>query len=222
MRQQSLKSWTRLTGQADYTVPPIASVRAPETDDDKPFWGDPTLGSMQGPWVGPAKCLQGHFENRPPIPYGPANAKQDMASLVEEGFKSLRGLLTEGRYVVFESGGKALTNVNGKDVGLSSAARAKHDAIEQRWILHGLADYGQEFYLQSAMDKKYISSDGKMTTVQSGAQAFTIDYFADDKVYTLTPFTKKPGRMAKGSGKRDLSWSTGGTKFSAFSVSYRT
>ncbi|EJP63655.1 Non-hemolytic phospholipase C [Beauveria bassiana] len=213
-------------GHTDYSVPPIASVRMPETDPDKPWDGNLTLGSLSGPWVGPARCLQEHaIGNRPPIPYGQDNAKQEMASLVEDGFKTLRGQLTEGRYVVFQAGDFALANLD-RSVGISPG-NSKHDKIEQRWILHSLADYGKEFYLQSAKDKKYIGSKGRLTSDRSEAQTFTINYHADAIAYTLHAGDGKnavtvEARSQKRNVKREVDWSGYGTQFTAYSVSYKS
>ncbi|XWW96233.1 hypothetical protein V2A60_004206 [Cordyceps javanica] len=210
----------------DYSVPPIASVRTPETDPDKPYSGNLTLGSLDGPWVGPARCLQEHaMGNRPPIPYGAENAEQDMASLVEEGFKTMRGRASEGRYVVFHTDGYALSNED-DEVGISGDNR-RHDKIKQRWILHSLADYGNKFYLQSAKDAKYIGEEGEMTSKKGEAQAFTIVYHPDSATYTLhvgggrravTIGTRRRGTSVK----RDVDWAGGGTRFTAYAVSYKS
>ncbi|KAG5970183.1 hypothetical protein E4U58_000641 [Claviceps cyperi] len=81
--------------------------------------------------VGPAKCLQDHKTNKPPVPYGAGNANQTISLLVEEGFKSARGQLTEGRFLTFEMYGFDLTNVDGKSVGTARAGE-KHDDLGQR------------------------------------------------------------------------------------------
>lgn len=192
----------------------------PETDPDKPWGGNLTLGSLQGPWVGPAKCLQEHaIGNRPPIPYGETNANQDMASLVEEGFKPLRGLLTEGRYVVFESDDQAIEVFDDGHVGVGNANR-KHDKISQRWILHSYEDYGKQFYLQSAKTKGYVQSNGKLTKDKKNAELFTIEYYPNEAKYTLDAGARK---RSGGSQKRGaLDWTGGGSYFSAFSVSYQS
>lgn len=193
----------------------------PETDPDKTWSGNLTLGSLRGPWVGPAKCLQDHASgNRPPIPYGKENANQDMASLVEEGFKSVRGLLTEGRYIVFENDDVALTNVEGVAVGVGTASH-NHDRIDQRWILHSYEDYSKQFYLQSAHDNKYIASGGFMVKDKSRAQLFTIEYYPSEAAYTLSADGRK--RAGGGSLKRNgYDWTHGGTYWTAYSVSYKS
>lgn len=198
----------------------------PEVDPDKPWDGNLTLGSLQGPWVGPAKCLQEHaIGNRPPIPFGEENAKQDMSALVEDGFKTMRGQPSEGRYVVFQIDDFALTNNGDGSVGIGNG-NAKHDKIEQRWILHGLADYGKDFYLQSAKDKTYIAAGGKLTKNKSKAQKITINYYANDAGYTLSAGSKGSLTIEVGVHatrvKRAVNWSGGGTKFTAYAVSYKS
>ncbi|OAA53342.1 Phosphoesterase [Cordyceps fumosorosea ARSEF 2679] len=212
--------------RADFSVPPIAAVRMPETDPDKSWSGNLTLGSLDGPWVGPAKCLQEHgIGNRPPVPFGKENANQDMSSLVEDGFKTMRGQPTEGRYVVFQANGKALTNQ--KDGVSLSSGNQKHDKIEQRWILHSLTDYGKQFYLQSAKDKQYIQAGDKLTSDKNKALTFTIDYHADTATYTLSTGSDKRAltvetRTHRRSVKREVNWSWGDAKFTAYAVSYKS
>ncbi|KAJ3496102.1 hypothetical protein NLG97_g2907 [Lecanicillium saksenae] len=196
--------------EADYTAPPIASVRKPEADPDKPWEGTPSLGSLQGPWVGPAKCEQMHSGNQPPIPYGEQNAGPDMASLVEDGFKVVRGLLTEGRYVVFEQRARALTAKKDATVGISEGTE-KHEKIEQRWILHSLADYGKQFYVQSAKNKQYISAGGKMSKSKSEATPISIDYDSSRVAYTLS---------VSGSKRGVNDWTSSSIYWKAYSVSY--
>ncbi|KAG6293848.1 hypothetical protein E4U46_007092 [Claviceps purpurea] len=177
----------------NYSVPKLAAVRTPEPRNDTNWSGDLNLGSLTGPWVGPAKCKDGFAHgNYPPVPYGKENAEQDMDELVEDGFKPIRGAITEGRYVTIESNGFGLTSCH-REGGIVVAvkATASHERIQQRWILHAVVEgdrFGNAFYLQAAADdddKKYISAHGRLVADMSRAQAFVIEYQAKGSTYTL-------------------------------------
>ncbi|PHH92491.1 hypothetical protein CDD83_7128 [Cordyceps sp. RAO-2017] len=218
--------------ESDLSVPTIAQVRKPEILPEKPgdYTGNLTLGSLTGPWVGPAKCLSDHRSSQPPIPYGPQNANQDLSQLVEEGFKQVRGQLTEGRYLTFEMGGQALSNMDGRVVDVSDSTE-RHDAIRQRWILHAVGNSPNRFLIQSALDRKYISgvpTKGSLTSDVSQAQAFDIVYNPSGATYSLSIGGRTDG-FVRMSSQRFLSpqtsrvdWDGPGTSwFRIYSVSYR-
>jgi phospholipase C len=222
--------------QPDFSKPRIVQApqppMLPNTSDV--FSGDIAhLGSLSGPWAQPALCLSEHSDHSVPIPFGPENANQDLSIVVEEGFKNVRGRLSEGRFVVFESDRLALTNINRKLVGVSSAT-ATHNNINQRWILHLVGDTltSDTFYIQSAVDKSYISSVplGSLTPDIKHAQAFTISYMPNGATYTLSPNTNSephglnPEKFVsfKGNGRdASISWDTGKEgNFKVYSVNY--
>ncbi len=203
-----------------------------DPDSDSHWSGNLSLGSLTGPWVGPARCLSDYPTSRPPIPYGADNAKQNMSLLVEEGYKSVRGKLSEGRYLTFETLGLALSNVQGYFVGVSLATD-RHEKLQQRWILHSVGgpNYGSNFYIQSALDGQYIAqfpSIGGLTKDKKDAQAFTITYNADTVSYKISPaqnqgkYVSVTPKMTKNPRKNDqISWMGNGFgEFKIFSVSY--
>lgn len=159
-----------------------------------------------------------------------------MSLLVEEGFKQVRGRLTEGRYLTFEMFGFALTNFYGDLVGISFATK-KHDNPRQRWIIHTVGGPGasDQFYIQSAVDKKYIARFpliGQLTSDQKKAQAFTITYSSKGSRYSLTA-ASRPNTFVKlnpTSGRRSaqvnvtgsISWESGFGGFTIYSVSYHS
>lgn len=159
-----------------------------------------------------------------------------MSHLVEEGFKQVRGKLTEGRYLTFEMFGFALTNFYGDLVSISFATK-KHDDPRQRWIIHtvGGPGTGDQFYIQSAMDKKYIARFpliGQLTSDPKKAQAFTITYSSKGSKYSLTA-SNKPNTFVKVDPKRgrrssqnnmtgSISWEAGFGGFTIYSVSYHS
>lgn len=205
--------------------------------DDGSHWsGNLSLGSLTGPWVGAAKCLQDHKSNKPPVPYGVKNANQNMSQLVEAGFKQVRGELTEGRHLTFEMFGLALSNIKGELTGISPATKA-HDDPKQRWIIHtvGGPGAGNQFYIQSALDKKYIAGFrfmGQLTSNIKKAQAFTITYNPKGSKYSLTIASKpdtyvklSPNAKRRSDGlsvSASINWEAGFGGFSVYSVSYST
>ncbi|KAJ5612182.1 non-hemolytic phospholipase C precursor [Penicillium lagena] len=215
----------------DYSKPYITPAEHPPTEPNNPsdYTGEiALLGSLTGPWAQPAMCLSEYSDPQAPVPWGPENSHQDLSLLVEEGFKQVRGQLSEGRFLVFESLKLALTNVDGKFVGVSPATAA-HENIRQRWILHSVNDplSMDTFYIQSALDMTYITSLGSLTSDMKDAQAYTISYTPNGATYSLS--RSETGKSEK--GKSFLSFGHGhglsiawegaeAGKFKIFSVSY--
>jgi phospholipase C len=166
----------------DYTIPDIPLATPPSEDSD-------------GNWDSAVLC-QGTYGTpppHPPAPYGPDNENLDPATLVEDGFKSVRGYLTEGRYLVFEMNGYALTNA-GKDATDFTGTRAtsNHTSINQRWVVHatgGTALEGGEgsgtFFITSAVDGRYIADHTSLDNAESGAETFTITDLGNGNGYSL-------------------------------------
>jgi phospholipase C len=191
------------------------------------YSGNLTLGSLTGPYAQPSKCLSDHSTVNPPIPYGPDNVNQNMSLLVEEGFKQVRGQLTEGRYLTFEELGFALSNDNGDSVGVTPASQ-KHEDIRQRWIIHAVPNASDTFYIQSALDGKYISGlpIGSLTSSVNQAQSFTFQYSPSGATYSFklsqesSGFVSVKSQSRISSSKSSLQWDGGLGSFKIFSVSY--
>lgn len=148
----------------DYSLPAIPD--APE----------PHKNSL-GVYDGSAYCESLYPTTRPTVPY--TSQTSNVASLSEQGFKSMRGALTEGRYVVFEMSGYALTNTGGNATDFSaSPATADHSSLSQRWIMHNTVDGGNTFTVASAVDGKYISSDIPRANESDGLMVFTVTFQA--------------------------------------------
>lgn len=155
-----------------------------------------------------------------------------MSLLVEEGYKAVRGKLTEGRYLTFETLGQALSNVQGVFAGVSLATD-RHERLDQRWILHSVGgpNYGNEFYIQSALDGQYIARlprIGGLTKDRDYFQAFSITYNADTVSYTISPiqvrnkYVSFMPQLAK-NVRRDnqIEWTGNGFgEFKIYAVSY--
>ncbi|KAK3670244.1 hypothetical protein LTR78_009899 [Recurvomyces mirabilis] len=141
----------------DYSLPNVTQAPAPLRDLSQPEPTDGLIGALSGNYIGAAKCQSTYPNSQPPVPYGPDNANANMSALTEEGFKPVRGALTEGRYLTFEFGGWALSNVN-SFVSITKAT-SQHNDIRQRWILHQQGDGDSKvFTISSALNGQYIGS----------------------------------------------------------------
>ena len=200
----------------DFSIPSIPDAPAPSEDSD-------------GNWDSAVLC-QGTYGTpppHPPAPYGPENENLNPATLVEDGFKTVRGYLTEGRYLVFEMNGYALTNAGSNATDITGTlATAEHSSINQRWVVHatgGTALDGGEgsgtFFISSAVDGRYIADHTSLDKAPNGAETYMITDLGNGGGYTLV---KENGKY--------LSIETDGTigiygtpsGFSVFSVTYHS
>jgi phospholipase C len=105
----------------------------------------------------------------------------------------VRGYLTEGRYLVFEMNGYALTNRGFNTTKVSGTpATSRHESINQRWVIHmtsGSALNGGggsgTFKITSAVDKSYIAQNASLTKASAGADIYTIQDLGNGKGYSL-------------------------------------
>lgn len=130
-----------------------------------------------------------HRTAQPPVPYGPENANADVSLLTEEGFKQVRGALTEGRYLTFEMNGYALTNTGENAMRVSSTlASPEHRDMRQRWVIHRVGEEtGSSFTISSAVDGRYISYLQGLTSWKWLAETYTISDLGNGKGYDLKP-----------------------------------
>jgi phospholipase C len=197
----------------DYSIPNIPDAPAPSEDSD-------------GNWDSAVVC-QGTYGTpppHPPAPYGPDNEHLSPATLVEEGFKPVRGYLTEGRYLVFEMNGYALTNAgtHASDI-TATRATADHRSPNQRWIIHatgGTALEGGEgsgtFTISSAVDGRYVAEHS--LAKEKGAQTYTIADMGNGKGYSLKAKNGKYLGIGR-DGRVDTDKTPSG--FAVFSVTYQ-
>ena len=102
---------------------------------------------------------------RPPVPYG--NQTEEKSLISEPGFKSVRGYLTEGRFLTFEASAYALANLGGKAAQVNATkATASHSAMAQRWVIHETAMDSRMYTISSAMDGRFIGAN--MALVNKG------------------------------------------------------
>ncbi|EFX01061.1 non-hemolytic phospholipase c [Grosmannia clavigera kw1407] len=216
----------------DYSLPSITAAPTPLMDTDAAdddYSGDvATLGSLTGPYVGLAACLSAHAVVQPPVPYGSANVAQNLSRLVEDGFKRVRGGLTEGRYLTLEMDGHALANVDGQRIQ-AAVASADHRDVRQRWILHVQEDEQtldrppNRFTLQSALDGTYISSClGRLTANATAAQPLVFSYHAATAGFSLALGTDANKTHAKLTSSGSVRWDGEATDhFAIYSVTYK-
>jgi phospholipase C len=186
----------------------------------------PPLGDLSGNYIGAAMCEENYPSNQPPIPYGAENANADPSLLVEDGFKAVRGALTEGRYLTFEMNSFALTRGSQNSDSLSATkATAGHESKAQRWVIHQVNsnDYTQntdEFMISSAVNGEYLSQSLKLggnTTNDAGI--FFIDDMRNGKGYSI--YTGN-GKYLGISSKGTITHSSQEKGFAIFSVTYKS
>ncbi|KZO90883.1 phosphoesterase-domain-containing protein [Calocera viscosa TUFC12733] len=128
---QAISAWRRehmsdLTGMFDFENPDFAPVTLPEGEQR---FVDPLTGLLAG-----AEYCQAKWEGNVNaiIPYGLQTPEEALA--VEAGFRPVRGAITEGRYLVLESSGFALS-ANGA-LGVASPLDKKETDATQRFVIH--------------------------------------------------------------------------------------
>ncbi|KAF2804329.1 non-hemolytic phospholipase C precursor [Mytilinidion resinicola] len=186
----------------DFSLPEIPEADAPSKD----FWGR---------YDGYAKCEAKFPENRPPVPYGQQTEKESLVS--EEGFKKVRGQLTEGRYLVFEAFGWAVTNKDGR-VGVSRAS-AKHEKKAQRWVVHQDAPASDVFTVSSAVDGLFIGKGLRLVKGVAEAQKLRFTDLGNGLGYAIRTGDGRSISLTK-DGRIGFE-GKGGFGFELFSVTYR-
>lgn len=155
----------------------VAAFDFAHPDTSLPEGGLPTAEpphkDAQGRYDGSAYCEALYAEQRPPVPYGRQTVAD--ALFTEQGFKRVRGNLTEGRYLVFEKDGRAIARSR-RGVGWARASGA-HEAKEQRWIAHYVgtpSNMNNEFALSSAVDGRFVAAGGNMVDGFESAATVTV------------------------------------------------
>jgi phospholipase C len=185
----------------DFSIPELPEAETPSKD----FWGR---------YDGYAKCEATFKENRPPVPYGKQTEATSLVS--EEGFKKVRGQLTEGRYLVFETLGWAVTNKNGR-VGVTKAS-PKHDVKTQRWVIHQKSAGGDVFTISSAADGKYIGAGLEFVKEKKEAQEYVFTDLGNGLGYTVKT---SDGAFLGLSNDGTVGFGSVPVGFQVFSVTYR-
>jgi phospholipase C len=163
---------------------------------------------------------------QPEIPYG----EQDPATAlwVESGFRQVIGILTEGRYLVFEeaSGSKNLglsvSDSHGRlTLTSSSVPTQKESDVSHRFIIHTQGIFPQSlFQLQTGVatsSASYLNSKLEFVT-KAQAATFSIEYDSVTQTYTLQDVSSK--KFISVSSKGEVELSSSSTAFSVFSVTF--
>lgn len=188
----------------DFSLPSIPNAPAPHTNSE-------------GVYDGSSHCESLYSVIQPPPPYGSQFKPSDVNTLSEQGFKPMRGALTEGRYLVFELGGYAVTNTGKPSRDFTaSKSTSNHESISQRWVVHSLADGVNTFTISSAVDGRYIGSHTGLIDSSSRAETYTVD-FAAGKGYSLK---KENGKYVTIDGTGSIQITSETTYFQTFSVTY--
>lgn len=106
----------------------------------------------------------------------------------EDGYKQVIGYLTEGRYLVFEKAGKALTNTGDGSRLSATPAVSDHSKKEQRWVIHySSGEESQLFKISSALDGKWIGPRGVLLPANKRdlAAEIKITFRGNGKGYSL-------------------------------------
>lgn len=187
----------------DYSVPELPDAPPPHKNKD-------------GNYDGSSNCQSLYPNNQPPVPYTGDGVINDMASVVEKGFKTVRGKMTEGRFLTFEASGHALSS-SSCDKATVSRNSDTHDALDQRWIVHAEELGGTEFTLESVKSKCFLCDDLRMCSDKSKAVVLDMT-FTPGKGYNLAV---KGGQQVLAVNGRSLSSDGGsGDNWSTFSVNY--
>ncbi|KAF5352278.1 hypothetical protein D9758_011976 [Tetrapyrgos nigripes] len=120
---------SNLTGMFDWDHPDTGSV-------ELPFTQMPHSDAITSLLDGPTNCER-LFEGsiQPPIPYG--KQTEEGSLITEQGFKTVRGYLTEGRYLVIESGNSALSvGTDNTTLVTTNASEDKFNKPSQRFVVH--------------------------------------------------------------------------------------
>ncbi|KAF8576244.1 non-hemolytic phospholipase C precursor [Ramaria rubella] len=215
-----LNSWRRdhmsdLTQMFDFEHPDFSIP-------DLPVQPSPQFNS-EGISLGTSICQETFPNAQPPIPFGTQTRENSL--IIEDGFKPLRGALTEGRFIVFESNGFALSfNSQTKGLGISLAV-PQHDVDAQRFILHATAPPpATTFTLQFAGSPTtgFVDANQKLTASINDAAVFNITDLGSGKGYTVQQVSNEPKFISIISKAIDILVGQQVSTFNLFSVTKST
>ncbi|GMF76370.1 unnamed protein product [Aspergillus oryzae] len=179
--------------------------------------------TLLGNYVGSSNCQASHPTQRPPVPYGQQSNVSD-ALWFEEGYKEVVGYLTEGRYLVFEKSGYALTNAGNATRISSSRTGSGYGDKKQRWVIHYSG--GQQsgvFHISSALDGKWLGPKGTLLSSNQGSQAadVKITFVGNGQGYTLQYADSTPIEIDSKGALTLQRRETSEEGYKVWSVSYR-
>lgn len=158
---------------------------------------------------------------RPPVPYGEQTALDSLYT--EDGYKQVRGQLTEGRHLVF-------TQVaNGTEYALvshydsvylkNSEAAEDYSSTVERFVLYQVGDeFSDEFYIKSYHDT-YLHYSGEFYPTKAEASTFIINYVSS-KGYTIKSLDLGDKYLSVRTTKYSPTFTPAKSYFNIFSVTY--
>lgn len=188
----------------DYSSPVLMDADTPESN-----------GQLDG-WTGTSTCQAKYNNRKPPVPSG--NQSESDALWTEQGFKQLRGALTEGRYLVFqaEESGSCVSR-NGDDLQLHTCGQ-DYGSKALRYIVHQVGDaFSDLFTLQQVDNGKYIGLDGHPTVDRLSAVQHTISY---ERGRGYTVYSQGDDSYWCENGTGQLKFCQSPAYFKLFSVTY--
>ncbi len=155
----------------------------------------------------------------PAYPYN--NQTADNTLEFEEGFKPMRGYMTEGRSIVIEANGFALTNPNTTAKQFTATpATANHESILQRWVVSQISRESTFFNISSAVNSStnghWISQHSSLSNSVTGAETYNITYVGQEQYYLVKENGDYLGIKTDGT----LSFTNKPTAFNIYAVSY--
>ncbi|KAJ6137275.1 Phosphoesterase [Penicillium samsonianum] len=187
-----VEEWLTARGHKNITTDQMVSWRRKHMsnlvnalDLDNPDYSLPNLpdaGTVdtngKGGYTGTSNCQSRHKQTRPDVPYGNQSNETDVNTLwFEEGFKEVIGYLTEGRYLVFEKNGAAITNPAKGNRLASSHTSPQHNDKSQRWVIHYNDDEeSHTFTISSALDGRWVGPGGALLPKGQSANAAQVHF----------------------------------------------
>ncbi|KAK2616742.1 hypothetical protein QQS21_000354 [Conoideocrella luteorostrata] len=189
----------------DYSVPALPTPRKPHVNS-------------KGQYDGSSYCQSRFSATRPPVPYSGAGVIKDLTTVVEKGFKAIRGQLTEGRYLVLETQGYSLTNAGCKATTRATVTKStpSHEKAPHRWVAHAAKLGGNVFSLQSVTNKKYLCKDGSLCDDGKSAEWFAVR-FVPGRGYS---WQQQDGMKYLSAEDGRLNFASDAAYWKIFSVSY--
>ena len=131
----------------------------------------------------------------------------------------MRGYMTEGRWLVFESNGYAISNPSDStnQVG-TSAATADHETLAQRWVVHALTEEGTLFNITSAVDGTYITEQNTLTDSVIDAGTYNITYIGNSQYW----LQKESGNYSNIQSDGTLAFASRPIPYTIWSVTYNS
>ncbi|KAJ5901667.1 hypothetical protein N7495_002195 [Penicillium taxi] len=192
----------------NYSIPEIPDAETPETTSD-------------GVYIGSSVCQSTYNPQRPTVPYGNQNDTENTLYF-EDGFKEVVGYLTEGRYLVFEKSGSAITNKGQDNKLTTTSATDNHEDKSQRWIIHYSKDEENElFKVSSALDGRWLGPNGSLADASNSdnAEFVRIKFLGNGHGYSLQYANGKYIEVY-GQGNLKLTEKEASRGFKVYSVSY--